>query len=451
MHKIYLLLRDNKESGPYSLEELQQLSLKPFDLIWVDGRSAGWQYPGEIESLRAFVAPAPAAATPAPPATSPAPRSPEQTPPLTAATSATKKAPPLPATPPDSARHIYVSLPARATALQPDPSFKVPEPSPEDILERKAEAIRARVQAFTAGKPETAGQEEEDLRTNYTRSLDDMKEEYASWVFRQKNREKRWVLLRKAALVLLVAVLIGIGSYFYGKRLLPSGQQESQTVSLPDVNLSSLPVENRPPLEDHKKEPEAAVLTTSSNLSPPLYSEPEIRADRKQSPSATPAPPPTAPAKASRQKPAKLAPITVTGAESSTSAIPEITSTPPPASHPATEAASPEKTSAADKEKDFRPQQVRLNEQYVWDNNNGIEGKLQLTVQNGSKLPVEMVAVDIFYYGKDNSLLQKKTVYFNNLQPESSASKWAPKLKKAHSIKSEIALVSSKNGMYYLR
>jgi hypothetical protein len=52
--KKFLLLRSNKQSGPYSTEELQQMGLKPYDLIWVEGKSAAWRYPGEIEELKSF-------------------------------------------------------------------------------------------------------------------------------------------------------------------------------------------------------------------------------------------------------------------------------------------------------------------------------------------------------------------------------------------------------------
>ncbi|MES1214870.1 MAG: hypothetical protein ABUT20_05070 [Bacteroidota bacterium] len=48
----YLLLRSNKESGPYSLEQLIQLGLKPYDLVWVQGKSAAWRYPGEVAELK---------------------------------------------------------------------------------------------------------------------------------------------------------------------------------------------------------------------------------------------------------------------------------------------------------------------------------------------------------------------------------------------------------------
>ena len=52
----YLLLRNNKHSGPYTLEALIQLGLKPYDLVWVEGKSAAWRYPSEVEDLK-FYAP----------------------------------------------------------------------------------------------------------------------------------------------------------------------------------------------------------------------------------------------------------------------------------------------------------------------------------------------------------------------------------------------------------
>lgn len=50
----YLLLRDNKESGPFTLDELLHHGLKPYDLIWIKEKSAAWRYPSEIGELKAF-------------------------------------------------------------------------------------------------------------------------------------------------------------------------------------------------------------------------------------------------------------------------------------------------------------------------------------------------------------------------------------------------------------
>jgi hypothetical protein len=50
----YLLLRDNKQSGPFLLDELRTNGLKPYDLVWIEGKSAAWRYPSEIEEMMPF-------------------------------------------------------------------------------------------------------------------------------------------------------------------------------------------------------------------------------------------------------------------------------------------------------------------------------------------------------------------------------------------------------------
>ena len=50
----YLLLRNNKQSGPYTVSELVSQGLKAYDLVWLEGKSAAWRYPSEIEELKAF-------------------------------------------------------------------------------------------------------------------------------------------------------------------------------------------------------------------------------------------------------------------------------------------------------------------------------------------------------------------------------------------------------------
>ena len=50
----YILLRNNKEAGPYSFDELLQIGFKPYDLIWVEGKSAMWRYPSEVPELKDY-------------------------------------------------------------------------------------------------------------------------------------------------------------------------------------------------------------------------------------------------------------------------------------------------------------------------------------------------------------------------------------------------------------
>lgn len=55
--KEYLLLRNNKQSGPYSAEDLRSLGLRALDLVWVEKKSSCWRYPSEIRELAPFVPP----------------------------------------------------------------------------------------------------------------------------------------------------------------------------------------------------------------------------------------------------------------------------------------------------------------------------------------------------------------------------------------------------------
>lgn len=50
----YRLLRNNKETGPYTREQLLQTGFKPYDLVWADGMSASWSYPSEMHEFKAF-------------------------------------------------------------------------------------------------------------------------------------------------------------------------------------------------------------------------------------------------------------------------------------------------------------------------------------------------------------------------------------------------------------
>jgi hypothetical protein len=51
MQKNYYLLRNNLESGPYTIDELLLQQLQPTDLVWVEGRMNAWCHPSELEEL----------------------------------------------------------------------------------------------------------------------------------------------------------------------------------------------------------------------------------------------------------------------------------------------------------------------------------------------------------------------------------------------------------------
>lgn len=52
--KTYLLLRNNKVKGPYSIGEMKLQDLQEKDLIWIEGESITWKYPSEIREFRNY-------------------------------------------------------------------------------------------------------------------------------------------------------------------------------------------------------------------------------------------------------------------------------------------------------------------------------------------------------------------------------------------------------------
>jgi len=51
MERVYLLLRNNQQTGPFTIDELLQQQLRPNDMIWVEGKSAVWTYLSELELI----------------------------------------------------------------------------------------------------------------------------------------------------------------------------------------------------------------------------------------------------------------------------------------------------------------------------------------------------------------------------------------------------------------
>ncbi len=55
MQNIYLLIQNELETGPYTLEELLQLPLQAKDLVWVIGQSEDWLPPLKIPALQPYL------------------------------------------------------------------------------------------------------------------------------------------------------------------------------------------------------------------------------------------------------------------------------------------------------------------------------------------------------------------------------------------------------------
>jgi hypothetical protein len=49
MQRVYLLLRNNRQTGPFTIDELLQQQLRASDMLWIEGKSTAWSYIAELE------------------------------------------------------------------------------------------------------------------------------------------------------------------------------------------------------------------------------------------------------------------------------------------------------------------------------------------------------------------------------------------------------------------
>nr|MBP7558144.1 hypothetical protein [Chitinophagaceae bacterium] len=195
----YLLLRNNKESGPHTLQALLTMGLRPYDLVWVEGRSAAWRYPSEVEELKPY-----AQAVEEQPfdrfykkEVSQAGDSPVksladipvQKPLVNADTGQNEKYMPAPASKaaaPAVRKSVFVTMPGKAAATsRPAPAPKPVTPPPPVLQEREAEPVETEIK--------------------YSQSLDDIKDMYVQTLQDRKKklvRRSQWRgYLRTAAVI----------------------------------------------------------------------------------------------------------------------------------------------------------------------------------------------------------------------------------------------------------
>ena len=217
MQKVYLLLRGNQQTGPFSLEELLQFDLKPFDLIWIEGRSAGWYYPQEIPALQphlSFLKQTPASSTPAPVQES--------------IVRPTQTAGP---------KKIFVAMPFNTIKEEPTPKPSFPTPASG----YQHESTKVAAASYKSNEPE-------ELKTSYAKSPDEVETNYMNQAYQKKAKKTQ-----ASAKGLLVACLV-MGVAFAGWNLLqPADENLGKTLS---EQPAFLPAENELPADNAiEKEP----------------------------------------------------------------------------------------------------------------------------------------------------------------------------------------------------
>jgi hypothetical protein len=442
MEKVYLLLRNNQQTGPHSLEELLHLELKPKDLVWVEGKSYGWSYPTEIDTLKPYVKGAKA---------SPRPQSPESVP----SDPIRKSSPEF-----SSNKKIYVSMPSGATPLQS-------QPETQDPIEQKAEELRKRIQSYNP-QQETGKQ---DIRTNYSKKLEDVEEEYTSWVFQKKR--KKDLLAGISPVALGIIVVIGLTGAWW--MLKPSSARPDQPpvvstaprVEAPREEIMSQPVDN-------------SIVTTVSNTGIPEKKSPvaanKTQAKKEQAFVKLSSPSLHTPARSSEQvndQPAAENTPVVAPPEEKTG----VATTPQQPKEKRTirgllnvlfkknkkeQAADETRTanttsngrSASRRDEEQGTTTIDLSDQVQVRSNQspadwmmGVQG-LKLTLYNKSAAQLKNATVEVSYFSEQNDLLQKKTLSFSNIGPQKSQTLSAPDHRLADHVQYNVISASGESNAY---
>ncbi|HEY1872690.1 MAG TPA: hypothetical protein VGG71_16630 [Chitinophagaceae bacterium] len=258
---LYRLLRSNKESGPYALDELLALGLKPYDLVWVEGRSAAWRYPSEVSELKEF-APAveeqpfdrffkkPSEKETTATTSNEVSRI-QEAPQKTVSKNFTKAEPiqknkeeqspnikknspeiPNTSSQPQSKKQVFVSMPETigfdpyANPYHEEKKYEAYLPKP-----KAKESLPKEERSYSPINIQES--EESKLETKYTQSLDDIKEMYINTLVQRKTRNRKKEIaskyLKPALLPLLLVVSgVAIGYFIWNRK---TSLQASQTVS----------------------------------------------------------------------------------------------------------------------------------------------------------------------------------------------------------------------------
>ena len=234
MSKVYLLLRSNRQTGPFDLQELLQQNLKPFDLVWIEGRSFGWKYPSEIDTLKPYLAFTIENDTPS--------LENLKTEPVKELANHINKA-------------VFISMPPgainkNAKHINPIKAYSPPEYSQSEQTEHLYPHFK----------------EEPVLETKFNIPLSEIEENYSSWVYNQKTKKKTAGNLLPLVYTALIIIVIAVGARI-ASTMFNKPKQEAINQSPIENNFKTPSVKNE---DSHEGITEAPVTQDAVKLIPTI-------------------------------------------------------------------------------------------------------------------------------------------------------------------------------------
>ena len=460
--KKYRLLRNNKETGPFAAEELIQSGFKKYDLVWAEGKSAAWRYPGELDEFKQY---APVIEE------QPFDRFYKKTPSFTSvkkedSANITELTPPV-ITEPVKKEKPRIRIKADSHKIetnitvieiqQPNATPKKEQPAVTNTPEWKEmwldwEQEKKAVKGFASQKKDTPV-----LQTKFSQSLDDIKERYVETVLKtsgKKTSAGRSNNFITAAV--LIAVILGTGIWMGVKwssspniadKIQKPGTEQPLNNTKPSPeeplnnNIVAAPVNNNEPVPDNSSAKEPSVIVVAKN---PVLTKNTTNTVIKQ---------PVENKINSAKEPAKPSAIKPTGVAKDNSYKPSGINTSDKANTTQKNVAAPAETEQVSDIFRRSDKEPKIKDYITVDTYAPSQTEatgVKYRVQNVSNIPVDLVMIDLQYFDAAGRYVKGETVYVRNVQPEQTVTVQAPDNNKAASIKYKISMVSSEKSNLYL-
>jgi hypothetical protein len=435
----YLLLRSNKQSGPFSLEEIQAMELKAYDLIWIEGKSAAWRYPSEIDELKSFAKvieeqpydrffKKPSAENQLSHSGFQYTSHEKDTRDGIIRRENTIRA---------QAQSVYVNMPGvkrespekEIPAKEPDRRIYSGEPANAAFATK--ESLPALPDAFKTSMTER----DAVLEEKFSQPLDEIKKEYVEKLLHRNGSRSRRRNTRPLVLGFGVAALLGCG-ILIGLLISKRGNNSSQKDLVRELAMSDQPGDDRTktiPVYSPSAQPEKR--NDNAQLNQAAITSQMVQADKDQSVVARKK------TKVPRQKPVdSFAPAQITTSSTDSAAL--------VSQHEA--ARKTEAQLAKEAIKDNIINYIFLSgNKYTVGTFGGISD-LQITVSNRSAYPMDLVVVEVQYVQSNKKIFKTENLYFHNLGAGVAIMEEAPKSSRGIKVQYRIALINSKElGLSY--
>ena len=452
MEKTYILLRSNKQHGPFTLAQLAKMDLLPEDLVNVQGGIAGWQYAQEIDVLKPYLAGYLAPSVPVL-ATASAPVENVSTGPVSNASTVPATNKPIidkversetfdadvagpvevPVTKGEQGvskveegnPNVDHSIPKAAGVFASYPAGTELSASGLELKSARSHPAQSATQPAvirpaTKASPKTMSPSDSGPLQEPTRNTKPVRTQ-STFVAPRKKLKPAVVLFSLLALGILA---FGVGQFATGKNKNVGSKKESG-----NTNLAAATTRNDGPVEENR----TALQQELPFSKPTEEANASIHVEELAS-SAT-----SLPVKDNSSEKQALAP-----APDSQPTAASIVAQPD-----ASEPAKPMTAKEPAKESPDLTEQIYLKSNFI--NNELGEGvfDLNISMDNKSEKLLKTVAVNIFFLDNDGKTLNKQTIYFSNVKPGETIVRPASQHKLATRVRCELGLVSSEGVLYY--